>query len=200
MQFLPHDDSLIHENEEGNTPLHTCITEGSQNTQLLRLHIGAKENINAQNKKGNTPLHLAVIDEQKKMISTLVQSNARIDIKNKKGETPDSLAKEHSMEIQSILHLKDVIYDDGDGILHLFIREGSQKTSRISKYLTDGALINLQNDKGNTPLHLAVLDSQTTLITLFVKHGARLDITNNKGETVTDLANGNSEIELLLKK
>lgn len=52
-------------------------------------------------------------------------------------------------------------------------------------------MINEQDVKGNTPLHLATIKRQTTIVTAFVCLGGNLRLKNNDGQTAMDIAETN---------
>ena len=63
--------------------------------------------------------------------------------------------------------------------------------------LEAGADPNLQNNIGNTALHLAAKWDRMDSIPILVEHGASLEVENSRGETPLDVAVDDRIIELL---
>jgi len=76
----------------------------------------------------------------------------------------------------------DIKLKDGNTILHTFAREGLTRLARA--ILNMGADINIQNDAGNTPLHLAIIGARKSIVILLAERHARPEIKNKKEETV----------------
>ena len=171
--------------DDGYTPLHTATECVRRNEWLVfkELLNAPKVKINAQDKFGNTPLHrLVFIDDGDESMShflgsvsslraLLAMPKVKVNIKNKRGRTPL-----HAHLADDWSYMRDV---------------------NVVRYLLDaGAKINAQDEDGNTPLHLAVIekDNQTELNlhvdlikTLLKVPGIALDIKNNKGKTPMNL-------------
>ena len=54
---------------------------------------------------------------------------------------------------------------------------------------TSGLLVDIQDEEGNTALHLAYWSEATTCIDILLKYGARTDILNGEGDTFSSLSN-----------
>lgn len=79
------------QNNQGNTPLHSMVLLNPLCIPYL-LQNGAEPFINTKNEFGNTPLHLA---SDPSTISTLINSNADVNLRNANNETPFDMAKKH---------------------------------------------------------------------------------------------------------
>ena len=77
------------------------------------------------------------------------------------------------------------------------------ETKKIHTLIEEGAAINVVDNQGSTPLHVAVLGKKIETIRVLVELGADVSITNNKNSTALHLAtilNNNDEaIKILLK-
>lgn len=69
-------------------------------------------------------------------------------------------------------------------------------------FFFSGADINIQNKRGDTPLHLSSYRGYIEIVTLLQQVHANLDIKNEKGRTAAEEAQGNGHpnIANLLKK
>lgn len=63
------------------------------------------------------------------------------------------------------------------------------KCSEIVEYLLDkGVNVNIKNNDGDTPLHLAVKLNDFAVTKLLLDYHAKIDVVNNKNETPVDYA------------
>ncbi|BAY86527.1 serine/threonine protein kinase [Calothrix parasitica NIES-267] len=124
---------------------------------LMKLLVEKGANINIQNYQGYAPLHLAVKQNDREIVKYLIRKKAKVDIRTKNNaETPLMLAAKETAEIP------------------------------IVKILTDnGADVNAKESDGNTPLHIASMNTQKSkdIIRLLVKSGANINAKANNGKT-----------------
>tara|TARA_A100001015_G_C14833376_1_gene649473 strand:+ start:399 stop:710 length:312 start_codon:yes stop_codon:yes gene_type:complete len=78
---------------------------------------------------------------------------------------------------------------DGNNLLHLLVKKGDINLIQniLEKGLKYGFLkkmINNQNYKGNTPLHLAVKNKNNKIASILIDYGACKDIVNCKGNII----------------
>ncbi|XP_014780066.1 ankyrin repeat domain-containing protein 27 isoform X2 [Octopus bimaculoides] len=89
---------------DGNTPLHSCAANGHEECvkALVFSDCGnGKLNIDAVNDAGDTALHLAAKWGYENIVETLIENNARTDIRNRKKQFPMNCA--HNTHIQQLL-------------------------------------------------------------------------------------------------
>ena len=66
--------------------------------------------------------------------------------------------------------------------------DSSSHEKVIEILISSGADLNIQDENGNTPLHIALYqDGSMSICRLLINQGARLDIENSEGETVRDM-------------
>jgi ankyrin repeat protein len=152
----------------GKTALHEAAKGG--NAEIVRLLIKRGAHLNIIDEKGDTPLHCAAAgykhDQSGLVIAILVKAGADIDIKNREGRTP--------------LHTATALNNG----------------SEVKALLENQPMINSQDNKGNTPLHLAVMNVQHysswhpyhNVIRILLDYGALTTIKNNEGRSVLDIA------------
>ncbi|XP_023313729.1 ankyrin repeat, PH and SEC7 domain containing protein secG-like [Trichogramma pretiosum] len=135
--------------------------------QLLR--------IDARDKKGRTPLHVALDYGKKKAIELLLRRGLDPNIVNEKGRTP-------LHQICSKYHDDDDDDDGHDGVVcnpyalaELFFRINDEKEQLVQ--------MNVQDNYGNTPLHLAMEKPDRNLIELLLRRGADPKLVNEDGRT-----------------
>lgn len=86
--------------------------------------------------------------------------------------------------------------------LHILISSETAPLKLIDLLVKKGSRLNVQNDNGATPLHLAVFWSHYDVVELLVNAGANMEIKNDKGRTPLDLAGfyGHKKIAEFLSK
>ena len=144
--------------------------------------------INKADENGDTPLLIAARESQIEIVKLLLKNGAKIENKN--------LANESILEIAFRLkdqnlykYLKTFGYvfsrDSKDGYsLHKAIGKGIDHVKRL---LMIGAFVNLQNEEGDTPLHIAVRsqsDDCFEIIKLLINYYADSYIVNYNGNSI----------------
>jgi ankyrin repeat protein len=117
--------------------------EDNMDEEVNETEIGFADNVNLQNEKRETALHKAV----------------------RKGNEP--FVKE---QLEKGLYNIDTVDRNGNSILHL---AAAQTTSIFTQHILDAnAYVNLANDRGQTPLHCAVINSALSNVTLLLDKNA----------------------------
>uniref|UniRef100_A0ABD2VYI8 Uncharacterized protein n=1 Tax=Trichogramma kaykai TaxID=54128 RepID=A0ABD2VYI8_9HYME len=117
-----------------------------------------KVQIDFQDKSGNTALHVAVDNKHRNLMKLLLRRGADPNVANDKGQT--------------FLHALCSEDIDSD-ILELLFKISDEKKRPL--------LINAQDERGNTPLHLALEEGLKVTAELLLKRGASLNLENNDG-------------------
>ena len=152
-------------------PLVAALTgEHFRTADLLRRN-GA--NLDVRGRSGNSPLHAAAHSGNFEVIQKLVEYDpASINVGNEIDSTPLHWASEsHNFKDGSVLRL----------------------------LLGHGAYVNVQNQSGWTPLHLASFYGALELVRLLLEHGG-VDMEHDGGQTALQVAaeeGGDEVVELL---
>jgi ankyrin repeat protein len=162
----------------GITALHVAAPRG--NMEIVRLLIKKGARVNTADAAGDTPLHAMSGrdyqgDHVETIIAILVKAGADVNRKNKRGRAP--------------LHTATV--DNGRDV--------------VQALLMNRAAPNLQDDDGNTALHLAVMNVKryeswrpyAKVIELLLRYGASTTIKNKAGKSVSDIARELRDDDLL---
>jgi len=133
-------------------------------TKIIALLLDKGGNPDAKNQYGVTPLQLAVKASLTKAVSLMLQKTSDVNLKDNKG--------------YSALHYAAL--EDNTTVLKQLLKNKN-------------TLINLQTQKGNTPLHLSAQMGYLDLTKLLITHGADVHIKNEEDATPLHMATwGNS--------
>uniref|UniRef100_A0A8C6MY27 Ankyrin repeat domain-containing protein 27 n=1 Tax=Mus spicilegus TaxID=10103 RepID=A0A8C6MY27_MUSSI len=188
------------QDNNGNTPLHLACTYGQEDcvkalvyydVQACRLDIG--------NEKGDTALHIAARWGYEGIIETLLQNGAPTAVQNRLKETPlkcalnskilsimeahhlssDRRPRPSEVPAQSPTRSVDSISQGSStssfsSISVSFRQEEVKKDYRekLARIPANGLSVNVTNQDGFSPLHMAALHGRTDLVPLLLKHGA----------------------------
>ncbi|KAI5838055.1 ankyrin repeat-containing domain protein [Morchella snyderi] len=122
--------------QDGDTALRMAITRG--NVRMFEMLLRRGANIEIRARLGETALMSAVACERMDMVSALLERGAMVGCRNDYGETA--------------LHYAAVQTDSGEMLKVLL--DGYERSSEIK----EAGFIDIQNDEGNTALHLATRD------------------------------------------
>ena len=177
---------ITRRDDMGRTELHRAALEGKPTYVQQLLQSGADKD--AKDNAGKTPLHLACT----------MQPDAN---KNKKQQAEYNKAKGGTVvalcRVQASFNERD---NYGRTALHVGFTGKEPIHHRIVKQLLNlnGSDVNVQDDKGYTPLHFAAQMSEAAVKNLLNLRDTRVDIKNDNGETPFDLA-CNRAVEEALK-
>ncbi|KAF4528734.1 hypothetical protein B566_EDAN016902, partial [Ephemera danica] len=208
-ELLQRDGTLLNQQDkDGRTPLH-CVFEdvGSYVTtryETVSCLLNFPEcDINLTDNKGNTPLHLAAWrlydDDDDKILHLFIQRDGLLlNAENNMGQTALHLAAIHcnSEEIKVFLSHKECKTNaqDKNGYtpLHSCIQRGIYNEAIMNTIINlikhDFSILNIKNNKGQTPLHVAVEEHELKVVDLLVRLGAEVNIKDNDNRTPLKLA------------
>jgi ankyrin repeat protein len=202
---------------DGNTPLH--YAESGAMVKVL-LDVG-KANPNIPNESGICAIHIAVRRRDVQSVKLLIENRANVNVADDtKWMTPLHLISQpinfgrsgqsgldlnsSATEIAKILLAAkvpfpaDVDYQDKDGntpLHHASVLSSRYAGDLISLFLKNKASPNIQNNRGQTPLHLVLhnmnlrkFDFFDDLVQLIIYHGSATDIHALSGCTPLHLA------------
>lgn len=166
--------------KSGDTLLHVAVSDGQVETVQKLIDLISKENLlrvlKIGNHRGNTPLHLAATLGSVEMCEAIAEKSCcLIGVRNYDSEIPLFLAALHGkkqafLSLHSFCEHSDYSYsrrNDGETILHCAIRgEYFDLAFRIIGLYEH--LVDNNNEKGHSPLHLLVLNPSA------FKSGSRL--------------------------
>ncbi|CAB0042617.1 unnamed protein product [Trichogramma brassicae] len=155
-------------NAHGDTPLHIICRRISDSSDLAKMVFELSDKsyypvqVNAQNDLDETPLHLAIscMYNSKKMVELLLRMGANPNLANAKGSTP--------------LHIisKKCYTDD---LVSLIFRFRDERYHPVQ--------VDAMDEEGNTPLHVALKESNKEAARSLLKNGADPNLATTYGLT-----------------
>ena len=143
---------------EGTPPLLLFFQNGMNELIPLLLSNGAK--VDAVNANGDSCLHLACAANNTLVCDTLLHCGASTKIMNAAGKMPthSCMSKGHFAILHRLLDANDVkvnaLFPDSNSLLHAACIMGNIAT--CVKLIKRGAVINILNNRNQTPLYVAV--------------------------------------------
>lgn len=158
--------------EHGFTLLHMASIYGQPLIADLALEMGAK--VNSTDYNGSTPLHYAASRGHQNVIFLLLQAEADVNRQNMDKNTALHLASNNGHEccVKAIIFFKE--------------------------FCLSNLKIDVQNDNGDYPIHLASKWGYEGIVALLLEHGADPWLPNKKGKTSIDFAHSSRTTKLLL--
>ncbi|XP_005803205.1 NF-kappa-B inhibitor epsilon [Xiphophorus maculatus] len=166
--------------EDGDTILHLAIIHEDIFISQELIQLFPKEALDIQNNLYQSPLHLATYLDLTQVVSTLMKKGASLELQDQDGNTP----------------------------LHVACQHGQQEcVTEMTRDLPPSSLtpvLQTQNWRGLTCLHLAALNKQHHIMKLLMKKKADLNIQEGTaGKTALHLAvelHDMTSVKLLLKE
>ncbi|PIN23034.1 26S proteasome regulatory complex, subunit PSMD10 [Handroanthus impetiginosus] len=178
----------------GTSSLHVAASCG--NTEIVKEILNARPDFaRKRNSQGCTPLHIACSKGQLEITRELTKLDSDLClIQDYEGRLPLHCAAIKGRiniidEIISIsLESAEMTTFNGETILHLAVKNNQYE---VVKYLTENIniskLLNMQDNDGNTILHLATAGKLTTMVIYLLKIGTEVNSLNRKGYTALDV-------------
>ena len=183
---------------DGEYPLHIATRNATRESyeiaNLLMEYNAEAAGINNRDKKGNTPLMLAIRNEDRHLVKSLLDNGADPNIPNADMETPLILAVNIGNE-DIITYLLDAGADvnarEKEGHAALMFASVKPNLIKIVDMLVkNGADVNAMDKFGMTALMYACRELNSYVVAYLVKHGkADLSIKDNEGMVAEDYAN-----------
>lgn len=176
-------------NKANATPLTTAIYK--KNINMVKMLIANGADVNYFASASQAPLMIAVGNADLQTFNLLINMGADVNYVNKLGKTciyyMQAFQEQWTIWRAMVKELKGKIninHQDinGDTVLHI-------NPERYWLYKELNPDLNIQNNHGDTPLHILIRKSNNIdIIKSLIEDGAKIDIKNNNNETVLDIA------------
>ncbi len=179
--------------ENGRSPLHLAVY--NEKMEVIRLLLENEADPDIKDIEGNTALHWMVEEGNSEIVRLLIEYGADVNMKNKFNQRPFDLANiAGNMEIAWLLLLNGARSQDNRTPLHIVAEKGPDALKYFFEN-TDAGDVNLRDNRGNTPLHYAVHDSDAT--EMLLGKGADPNLSNEDGNTPLHLASRRGDKEVV---
>ena len=150
---------------QNNSPLHDAVKNGDVDEVRKLLENGANPNV--KNGYGDTPLHEAVLENSVEIVTLLMDNGADPRIGNNAGMSPLALSKmTDSPDVQKLLQSRSVVKNPVPPMVEPAV---------IDKPI--------EEEEGNTPLHVAVLSKDIDEVRRLLENGSNPNVRNSSGQT-----------------
>ena len=179
----------------GDTPLHWAALKG--NIDIARHLIENGADVNIKDNAGWTPLHRAVRVTKYDIVKLLIEFGADPFITDNDGKTPLDICQND--DIRSLLEkymeeyhsIQEKIKRNESSIFDNDLLDSAYYNNliEVKKCVYSGNYdINVQDDKGYTPLMYAIMNHNLNMIEFLVENGADVNLYNNKGQSPLKIA------------
>uniref|UniRef100_A0A0E0LZZ3 PGG domain-containing protein n=1 Tax=Oryza punctata TaxID=4537 RepID=A0A0E0LZZ3_ORYPU len=170
----------------GSTPVHVAASWGHHDVISLLLDADPSAAYQPDH-DGAFPIHVAAYDGQVRAVSILLELDNRKcrDLTDCAGLCGERKRRDH---LRGCAELRD---GRGRSFLHVAVQEQRQSLVAYACKLGNlsPAVMNMQDDDGNTALHLAVQVGNLWIFNfLMQRRQVELNLTNNKGQTPVDIS------------
>ena len=174
------------------TPIH--IAASKNYIDILQLFIDSGYSPNIQNNTGITPLHVAAAQKSCDAIKMLIENGADVALCDMDNEPPlfPGISNKLNFDILKLLITGETAQIENtsrETCLHIAARVGY--ADAISYLIEYGANVHACDEKGNTPLHAAVVAKQKESVKLLLEHDADPLCRNNENMSPYVLCTGN---------
>eukprot|EP01102_Stenamoeba_stenopodia_P020552 TRINITY_DN8058_c0_g1_i2.p1 TRINITY_DN8058_c0_g1~~TRINITY_DN8058_c0_g1_i2.p1 ORF type:complete len:511 (+),score=88.21 TRINITY_DN8058_c0_g1_i2:648-2180(+) len=191
LQRLLHSNSIYDTDMERQTALH--VAAGRPDSFEVVVYLVAKNaDITAYDVNCWTPLHVAANGGHLLTCQFLISKGASVKAETNEGNlsihylVKNTYKPEEIPLFLSVLHAMlenvDINHETkkGESVLHYACLSGNPDAA-IQTLIEFGAKLHIENKRGNTPLHMAILKKHTSVVKLMLAHGADPNLATKAG-------------------
>lgn len=171
---------------EGATALFEATQKG--NYCMVKYLLSKKASINIATHQRRTPLFVAVQRRFENIVELLLQNNADVNLCRKDGVSPLFMAslRNHKKIVQLLLNCKanPNIVRIHDNLYPLMCAAKLGNQDILKLLIESDALVNCKNKQGQSPLWIAVYNSQVECVQCLLENNADRNAVDDDGESV----------------
>lgn len=186
---------------EGNASLHVAviercpllnpsippdIAENDSKIKLIEILLKNGATRETKNNDGDTPLHPAVRNFDTKVVEILLAEGCKVDTTNNNGDTPL-----HTL-VKALGNIVPRLIMEGkfkfEGFSYQNLTPQGDLMNLVEILLKAGATIYQKNNRGETPICLAVKNQHSVMIKILVAASVKFDSKDNNGNTLLHFA------------
>ncbi|XP_042716879.2 protein tyrosine phosphatase type IVA 3 isoform X4 [Chrysemys picta bellii] len=183
--------NVLARTKDGSTLMHVASEHGHPDTALAFLKKGVL--LHMPNKYGALCLHVAAKRGHAAVVKALLQRGAEVDARTKENYTALHLAAQHCkpLVVQTLLGFGARVQLKGgkaqETPLHIAarIREGEKVAEMLLK---SGADVNVEQENGETAMHVAARHGNLRMIKALIEEGGELTLQSKAGECPLHIA------------
>lgn len=184
-------------NNRGITPLH--LAAGTGNKEIIKMLVDNGADINATDSDGESVVIYGIRAGKTETVRYMKELGADITIADNDGRTAVDYASARGMTgvIENVLNDIELGADSyGNTPLHQACYNGHSETvSAILK--NQGVNVDATNDAGETPMYIAVRESNLYVAELLVKAGADVNRRTDNGENLIHIATKQRKLHMV---
>jgi len=183
--------------ETGVWPLQLAVKHS--HLQLARKLLQSKADVNQHDVKLVTPLHTAVHLDQARIVQLLLLHKANANALDKLGQPPLFFANSRAVLTTLMEAGADSLHLNGRGqcALHLAALNGAyESVSFLTERDQMRHMIDMQDERGRTPLHCAAAKGHQAVVSRLMDVGADPKIKTNSGQTAMCIADAQEHMSV----
>ncbi|GAB6033203.1 hypothetical protein CHUAL_012808 [Chamberlinius hualienensis] len=157
------------------TPLHIAASRGYPKVVEALIQYGA--HIDTLDTSDKTPLLLAVNRANHEVVQILLNKGAKVNIEEIHGYTPlaEAIWKKDEFLVGMLLNVGAKV-TRSHFLLHYCVMHRNCRLVQL--LLASGCLVNVRDDNGDTPLHIATRTGEVAIMELLLQYGANTNYPN----------------------